>query len=97
MAIVRDRDFEGEEFSKWYAHVPVGSNCFHCGEKLSLPCVMWNGSHPVVKNEWFQIWLHPECVEDLFRRLLRDAQEILAGDAQAATTKLLRWKAEHGK
>jgi len=97
VTIVTDRDFEGERFYMWYAEVPVGSTCFHCGNKLSLPCIMWNGSHPAGNDEFFQIWLHPKCVEDLFMRIFRDAEEILTGDARAATSKLLRWKTEHGK
>jgi hypothetical protein len=70
--------------------------CFFCSKKLTIPAVMWSGAHRTLAGDSMEICLHPECVEDFFMRILRDAEEILTGDAQTTTAKLLCWKAEHG-
>jgi hypothetical protein len=40
--------------------------CYYCGDKLTLPLVMWSG--------WTEpIWLHPQCAHELGTHLIGDA------------------------
>lgn len=48
----------------------VGHRCFHCGEFLQDPAVMWSG------NDGQTIYLHGPCVERWQPGLLRDALEL---------------------
>lgn len=45
----------------------AGQCCFHCGEFLQDPAVMWHG------NDGQTIYLHGECVYRWLPGLLRDA------------------------
>jgi hypothetical protein len=44
------------------------SRCFKCGERLTVPCVMWNGIPD-------KIWLHSDCAEHLGERLIHDSKQ----------------------
>jgi|CXWL01.1.fsa_nt_gi hypothetical protein len=48
----------------------AGHRCFHCGDFLRDPAVMWNG------NDGQTIYLHGSCVEEWTPRLMRDALEL---------------------
>lgn len=48
----------------------AGHRCFHCGEFMTDPAVMWSG------NDGQTIYLHGPCVESWMPRLLRDALEL---------------------
>jgi hypothetical protein len=48
----------------------VPDKCFLCGEKLTLPAVMWNGCDS-------QLWLHAKCVFPLCAPLLYDAKKAM--------------------
>lgn len=48
----------------------AGHRCFHCGEFLQDPAVMWSG------NDGTTIYLHGECVYRWLPGLLRDATEL---------------------
>lgn len=43
-------------------------HCFFCGEKLTIPAVVWQGRDS-------QIWLHPPCAYDLGASLFIDADK----------------------
>jgi len=51
-------------------------DCFFCGRKLTIPAVMWEGHDD-------SIWMHPDCVEKLSHRLMRDVRELRKGKAYA--------------
>jgi hypothetical protein len=55
------------------------SHCFYCGEKLTIPAIMWNGRSRDGKDA-LEIWLHPKCAENLAAGLLRDAEELGFGE-----------------
>lgn len=48
----------------------AGHRCFHCGEFLHDPAVMWSG------NDGQTIYMHGPCVMDWTTRVLRDALEL---------------------
>lgn len=48
----------------------AGHRCFHCGEFLQDPAIMWSG------NDGTTIYLHGECVYRWLPGLLRDATEL---------------------
>ena len=48
----------------------AGHQCFHGGELLQDPAVMWN------ENDGQTIYLHGNCIETWLPRLLRDALEL---------------------
>ena len=48
----------------------AGHRCFHCGEFVTDPAVMWSG------NDGQTIYLHGPCVETWHLGLLRDALEL---------------------
>jgi hypothetical protein len=48
----------------------AGHRCFHCGEFLQDPAVMWS------RLDGQQIYLHGPCVLDWMPRVLRDALEL---------------------
>jgi len=48
----------------------AGHRCFHCGEFVQDPGVMWSG------NDGQTIYLHGECVYRWLPGLLRDAAEL---------------------
>ncbi len=52
----------------------TGHRCFHCGEFLQDPAVMWNG------NDGQTIYLHSECVYRWLPGLLRDASVLRYAD-----------------
>jgi hypothetical protein len=58
----------------WYPRHQVSGEagywCFHCGEFLQDPAVMWSG------GDGHTIYLHGPCAEDLMLRILRDALEL---------------------
>lgn len=66
---------------------PYPTQCFFCGKKVRIPFVHWmgagSGESVVVKGQTFEpaedISLHPNCVGQLFVRLLRDLKEIQGG------------------
>lgn len=71
----------------------VADRCFFCGEQLHIPAVMWHGHHGTDANSQ-EIWLHPNCVESLAQRLMRDANEAAHGkDAANAVLKI--WKTKN--
>ncbi len=49
----------------------AGHQCFHCGQLLQGPAVMWSG------NDGQTIYLHDKCVYRWLPGLLRDASELL--------------------
>lgn len=51
------------------------SHCFYCGQKLTIPAIMWAGRSGDGK-EPSDIWLHPKCAEALASGLGRDAEEL---------------------
>ena len=51
--------------------------CYYCSEPLSIPCCMWHG------EGGRQIYLHRECVYRFANRLMRDADELQIGKADA--------------
>lgn len=65
--------------------------CFYCGEKLTIPAIMWHGRHPTIVNETSEIWLHPKCAEAFCARLARDLNEFKLGK-ETADKKLQEWK-----
>ena len=48
----------------------VGHRCFHCGEFVQDPAVMWSG------NDGQVIYFHGPCALDWTPRVLRDALEL---------------------
>lgn len=60
--------------------------CFFCGEKLTLPMVMWHGRN---HRDDADIWLHPNCVRPFCNRLMRDFNQFVIGkdDADAILQK----------
>jgi hypothetical protein len=48
----------------------VGQRCFHCGEFLQDPAVMWDGA------DGQRIYFHGPCFSDWFPRLMRNALEL---------------------
>jgi hypothetical protein len=50
--------------------------CYYCGDKLTIPAVMWYGHYE-------RIWMHPVCAEKLSHRLMRDVRELRKGKAYA--------------
>lgn len=48
----------------------VEARCFHCGERVEHPAVVWHG----LVGE--TIYLHPVCASDLSDGLLRDVKEL---------------------
>jgi hypothetical protein len=52
--------------------------CFFCGEKLTVPAVMWHGRHPTNRNAQAEVWLHPSCAERLVSGLRQDVEELKA-------------------
>ncbi len=68
----------------------TASHCFYCGEKLTIPAIMWNGRTRDGKDA-AEIWLHPKCAEAFCARLARDLNELELGK-QTADKKLQEWK-----
>ncbi len=66
------------------------SHCFYCGEKLTIPAVMWNGRDSKGANV-AEIWLHPKCAEHFCARVSRDVNELKIGKP-AADEQLREWK-----
>lgn len=66
------------------------SHCFYCGEKLTIPAVMWNG-RTTNGSDAAEIWLHPKCAEAFRAHLARDLDELKLGK-QVADEKLRDWK-----
>lgn len=52
----------------------AGHRCFHCGEFLQDPAVLWNG------NDGQAIYFHALCVFDWMPRIMRDALELKYAD-----------------
>ena len=50
--------------------------CFFCGEKLTIPAVMWHGRHSTDNNAPAEVWLHPTCAERLVAGLRRDVEKL---------------------
>jgi hypothetical protein len=48
----------------------AGQRCFHCGEFLHDPVVMWSGA------DGQTIYLHGPCVLDWMPRIMRDALDL---------------------
>jgi hypothetical protein len=72
----------------------VQSFCFYCGEKLTVPAVMWNGNHGKHSGDPLEIWLHPKCAEQLSARMARDVNELRLGK-KSADEQLAAWKRDH--
>jgi len=53
----------------------IGQNCFCCGEKLTLPAIIWRGSDPSENAICMTIAMHPDCVLDMFNGLKDDWHE----------------------
>ena len=60
-------------------------NCFLCGKALGFPFVYWSGCGPAIDKvaglpiagwEALPLALHPDCVGDLYYRMLRDVLEL---------------------
>ena len=50
--------------------------CFYCGERLTIPAVMWQGRHPTRRDAPSELWLHPTCAEKFVSGLNRDIDEL---------------------
>ncbi len=48
----------------------AGQRCFHCGEFVTDPAIMWNGA------DGQTIYLHGLCIEAWTPRIMRDALEL---------------------
>ena len=48
----------------------VGHRCFHCGELIQDPAVMWSG------NDGQTIYFHGPCFLDWMPRIMRDALDL---------------------
>src|ERR1043166_2848955 len=72
----------------------VQSYCFYCGEKLTVPAVMWHGNDGKHSGEPLEIWLHAKCAENLSARIERDVNELKLGK-KAADEQLAAWKCDH--
>ena len=68
--------------------------CFYCGEKLTIPAIIWHGRHATIVNETSEIWLHPRCAEQLTATMARDVNELKIGKS-AADAQLQNWKRDH--
>lgn len=62
----------------------AGHRCFHCGEFVQDPAVMWSG------NDGQTIYLHGLCALEWMPGLMRDVQELRRRTKRSATD-----KAEH--
>lgn len=71
----------------------VQSYCFYCGEKLTIPAVMWHGNDGKNSGDPVEIWLHPKCAENLSARITRDTSELKVGK-EKADQQLAVWKRE---
>lgn len=67
----------------------AASHCFYCGQKVTIPAVMWNGRRSD-GNDAAELWLHPKCAEAFCARLTRDADELKFGK-ERADEKLEQW------
>lgn len=47
---------------------PISEFCFFCGNKLTIPCIMWHG------NTGDEIYMHPSCTELLIQGLTSDIE-----------------------
>ena len=72
----------------------VQSYCFYCGEKLTVPAVMWHGNDGKHSGASLEIWLHVKCAEQLSARIDRDVNELRIGK-QKADEELAAWKRFH--
>jgi hypothetical protein len=63
-----------DSFAPFFVTAP--DYCFYCGEKLTIPAVMWNGRHPTDKDALAEVWLHPSCAEHFVTGLRRDIAEL---------------------
>lgn len=70
------------------------SFCFFCGEKLTVPSVMWSGRSGEKDGDPVEIWLHPKCGEQFCARLGRDVTELKLGK-KLADEELAAWKRDH--
>jgi hypothetical protein len=52
----------------------IGDNCFVCGEKLTLPAIVWCGCHQDNSTP-LNIGIHPNCAPQLFLGLKDDWHE----------------------
>jgi hypothetical protein len=57
--------------SEFVKHRP-GDPCFRCGDKLSVPFVMWSGLDGNEKTESTEIALHTSCAQALGANLIAD-------------------------
>jgi hypothetical protein len=48
----------------------VGHRCFHCGQFLQDPAVLWSGA------DGQHIYFHDRCLVDWMPRIMRDALEL---------------------
>lgn len=63
----------GASLSKFVGQVVVtaaGETCFYCHNELEDPAIAWWGAGDIT------IFLHPQCVADLWLRLSRDLHEL---------------------
>lgn len=72
----------------------VQSFCFYCGEKLTVPAVVWHGSGGNQPGDTIEIWLHPKCAEQLSARIERDVDELKLGK-KLADERFENWKRNH--
>jgi hypothetical protein len=70
------------------------SYCFYCGEKLTVPAVMWHGNDGKHSGDPLEIWLHAKCAEQLSVRIDRDVNELRIGK-QKADEGFAAWKRNH--
>lgn len=52
----------------------TGKMCFFCGEAVQNPAVMWHGLDG--NDHITNIYLHPHCIIDWYRGLMRDYCEL---------------------
>jgi hypothetical protein len=66
-----DESFAGEPVNFFEMGGEHPSVCFLCGEKLTVPCVMWVG--PVdIKSTAGELWLHRECAREFGEKLVEE-------------------------
>ena len=75
--IVTQKDFDwtplglGGSFNFFECSDKHSSICFLCGEKLTVPCIMWSGCDDISDGE---LWFHIECAKIFGQKLLAEYQ-----------------------
>lgn len=64
------KELADQETVPWFTVIdPPHEFCFVCGEKLTIPAIVWSG------GDSRRIWMHPQCADRLCVGLMRDVKE----------------------